>query len=54
MIPVYSMFVQVNLIDSMGVEVVVTDHAIDDVVPRDVKTYREAVKQALAEAEDRR
>ncbi len=40
-----------NLIESMSTEVVVTDHAIDRVVPRDVLTYREAVRRALAEAD---
>lgn len=47
-----------NLIESMSTEVLVSEHSIDAVVPRDVLTYREAVRQALddasAKAEDRR
>jgi uncharacterized protein YbjT (DUF2867 family) len=52
-----------NLIDSMSTEVTVSDHSIDEVVPRDVLTYRQAVRRALdeaaaeaasAQAEDRR
>ena len=39
-----------NLIDSMSTEVVVEDHAIDDVVPRDVLTYRQSVRRALDDA----
>ncbi|MFC5381422.1 NAD(P)H-binding protein [Aquipuribacter nitratireducens] len=44
-----------NLVDSMTNEVVVTDHAIHDVVPGPTLPYREAVAQALAErrAEER-
>ena len=38
-----------NLIDSMGVEVVVTDHAIRDVVPGDPLSYEESVRRALSE-----
>ncbi|HEY1134674.1 MAG TPA: NAD(P)H-binding protein [Nocardioides sp.] len=38
-----------NLIDSMGVEVVVTDHSIQDIVPGEPLTYAEAVRRALAE-----
>lgn len=38
-----------NLIDSMGVEVVVTDHSIRDVVPGEPLSYAEAVRRALAE-----
>ena len=38
-----------NLIDSMGVEVVVTEQRIRDVVPGDPLTYEEAVRRALAE-----
>jgi uncharacterized protein YbjT (DUF2867 family) len=36
-----------NLIDSMGTEVVVTDHSIRDVVPGEPLTYAEAVRRAL-------
>jgi uncharacterized protein YbjT (DUF2867 family) len=36
-----------NLIDSMGTEVVVTDHAIRDVVPFEPLPYAEAVRRAL-------
>lgn len=39
-----------NLIDSMSTEVVVEDHAIDDLVPRDVLTYRQSVRRALDDA----
>ena len=38
-----------NLIDSMSTEVVVTDHAIRDLVPDEPMTYRDAVRKALAE-----
>ena len=38
-----------NLIDSMGTEVVVTDHAIRDLVPGEPLTYAEAVRRALEE-----
>lgn len=38
-----------NLIDSMGNEMVVTDHAIRDLVPGEPLTYAEAVARALAE-----
>jgi uncharacterized protein YbjT (DUF2867 family) len=38
-----------NLIDSMGTEVTVTDHAIRDVVPGDPLPYDEAVRRALAD-----
>ncbi|MEG9225093.1 NAD(P)H-binding protein [Aeromicrobium sp. Sec7.5] len=38
-----------NLIDSMGVEVVVTEQRILDVVPGEPLTYEEAVRRALAE-----
>lgn len=41
-----------NLIDSMGVEVVVTDDSIREVVPFEPMTYREAVERALAEGDD--
>ena len=36
-----------NLIDSMGTEVVVTDHAIRELVPGDPLPYAEAVRRAL-------
>jgi hypothetical protein len=36
-----------NLIDSMGTEVVVTDHSIRDIVPLDPMPYDEAVRRAL-------
>ena len=39
-----------NLIDSMGTEVIVTDHAIRDMVPGEPMTYAEAVRRAVAEA----
>lgn len=38
-----------NLIDSMDVEVVVTDDAIRDIVPIEPTPYAEAVRRALAE-----
>ncbi|NHC21825.1 NAD(P)H-binding protein [Nocardioides sp. IC4_145] len=41
-----------NLIESMGNEVVVTDHSIRDLVPGEPLTYAEAVEAALVE--DRR
>jgi uncharacterized protein YbjT (DUF2867 family) len=41
-----------NLIDSMGTEVLVTDHAIRDVVPGAPLTYAEAVRRALAADRD--
>jgi uncharacterized protein YbjT (DUF2867 family) len=41
-----------NLIDSMGVEVLVTDHSIEDVVPGKPIGYEEAVRQALKERQD--
>ena len=37
-----------NLIDSMGTEVIVTDHSIRDVVPGEPLTYLEAVRRAVA------
>lgn len=40
-----------NLIDSMDVEVVVTDDSIREVVPFEPMTYREAVERALAEGD---
>jgi uncharacterized protein YbjT (DUF2867 family) len=41
-----------NLIDSMGTEVVVTDHRIRDLVPGNPLPYAEAVRRALAERRD--
>jgi uncharacterized protein YbjT (DUF2867 family) len=41
-----------NLIDSMGTEVVVTDHAIRELVPGDPLPYEEAVRRALEEDPD--
>lgn len=41
-----------NLIDSMGVEVVVTDDSIREVVPFEPMPYREAVERALAEGDE--
>ena len=38
-----------NLIDSMGTEVVVTDHSIREIVPGDPIPYAEAVRLALEE-----
>ena len=38
-----------NLIDSMGTEVIVTDHAIRDIVPGEPLTYAEAVRRAVEE-----
>jgi len=38
-----------NLIDSMGVEVLVTDHSIQEVVPGTPLTYAEAARRALEE-----
>jgi uncharacterized protein YbjT (DUF2867 family) len=42
-----------NLIDSMGTEVVVHDESIHDLVPGETLTYREAVRLALAERQER-
>ena len=39
-----------NLIDSMGTEVIVTDHAIRDVVPGDPMSYADAVRLAIEES----
>ena len=39
-----------NLIDSMGTEVIVQDHAIREVVPFEPMSYAEAVRVALEEA----
>ncbi|WP_435746231.1 NAD(P)H-binding protein [Nocardioides sp. SYSU DS0663] len=38
-----------NLIESMGIEVLVSEHSIRDLVPGEPMTYVEAVEQALAE-----
>lgn len=38
-----------NLIDSMSTEVLVTDTTVHDVVPLEPMSYRESVRQALAE-----
>jgi uncharacterized protein YbjT (DUF2867 family) len=38
-----------NLIDSMGTEVLVTDHSIREVVPGEPLSYEEAVRRALDE-----
>src|SRR3954452_10230231 len=38
-----------NLIDSMSTEVVQTDYAIQDIVPGDPLTYREAVERAVSD-----
>jgi len=38
-----------NLIDSMGTEVVVTDHSIREIVPGEPLSYEEAVRRALDE-----
>ena len=40
-----------NLIDSMSTEVLQTDYAIQDIVPGEPLTYREAVERAVAEEE---
>jgi uncharacterized protein YbjT (DUF2867 family) len=42
-----------NLIDSMSTEVVVTDHAIRDLVPGEPVPYAEAVRRALEESGER-
>ena len=39
-----------NLIDSMGTEVVVTDHSIREIVPGEPLDYEESVRRALREA----
>ena len=41
-----------NLIDSMGTEVVVTDHSIRDLVPGEPLRYDEAVRRALEDDDD--
>jgi uncharacterized protein YbjT (DUF2867 family) len=43
-----------NLIDSMGTEVLVTDHSIRDLVPFDPVPYAEAVRRALEDTDDAR
>lgn len=40
-----------NLIDSMGTEVVVTDHSIRDIVPGEPLSYAESVRLALSRTE---
>ena len=40
-----------NLIDSMGTEVVVTEHSIREVVPGEPLTYEQSVRRALEERE---
>ena len=40
-----------NLIDSMGTEVVVTDHTIRDIVPFEPLPYAEAVRRALEDTD---
>jgi uncharacterized protein YbjT (DUF2867 family) len=42
-----------NLIDSMGIEVVVTEQRIRDIVPGEPLTYAEAVRRALAEDKEK-
>jgi uncharacterized protein YbjT (DUF2867 family) len=42
-----------NLIDSMSTEVLQTDYAIQDIIPGEPLTYREAVERALAEDKSR-
>jgi uncharacterized protein YbjT (DUF2867 family) len=39
-----------NLIDSMATEVIVTDHAIRDLVPGEPMTYADAVRRAIEES----
>jgi uncharacterized protein YbjT (DUF2867 family) len=41
-----------NLIDSMGTEVIVTDHSIRDLVPGEPLTYAEAVRRAVTEGSE--
>jgi uncharacterized protein YbjT (DUF2867 family) len=43
-----------NLIDSMSTEVLQTDYAIQDIVPGEPMTYREAVERAVAEEQSAR
>ena len=42
-----------NLIDSMSTEVLQTDYAIQDIVPGEPLSYREAVERALLEERSR-
>jgi uncharacterized protein YbjT (DUF2867 family) len=42
-----------NLIDSMGTEVLVTDHSIRELVPGEPMPYGEAVRRALEDTADR-
>jgi uncharacterized protein YbjT (DUF2867 family) len=43
-----------NLIDSMGTEVVVSDHSIKEIVPGEPLSYQEAVRRALEDTDDAR
>ena len=43
-----------NLIDSMGTEVVVTDHSIREIVPGEPLGYEESVRRALERGVSRR
>jgi uncharacterized protein YbjT (DUF2867 family) len=43
-----------NLIDSMSIEVVVTDHSIQEIVPGDPLSYHEAVRRALEDTDGAR
>lgn len=43
-----------NLIDSMSTEVLQTDYSIQDIVPGEPLSYREAVERAIAEEKHRR
>jgi uncharacterized protein YbjT (DUF2867 family) len=43
-----------NLIDSMGTEVVVSEHSIREIVPIDPVPYAEAVRRALEDTDDAR
>jgi uncharacterized protein YbjT (DUF2867 family) len=43
-----------NLIDSMSIEVVVTDHSIEEIVPGEPLAYHEAVRRALEDTPDAR
>jgi hypothetical protein len=43
-----------NLIDSMGIEVVVSEQRIREIVPGEPLTYAEAVRRALEESGKRR
>ena len=43
-----------NLIDSMGTEVIVTDHSIHEIVPGEALSYADSVRRALRERAERR